>query len=253
MTVARGRLGSQELASVVRAAFGSRELVSVERLRGGSKKGVYRLMPDDRTTSIAYVWSADEDYWPDAAPQDHNDPFGHATGLGLFEAAHAALSATGVRVPQVIMLDSSKRLLAGDVAVVEDVRGGTLEALWEHDPHRAQHVLARLGDVVRTMHHTQRDQYGRLGADRPGGTDPVEHVVLRRALDHLAQAAARVEAIAAVERRLADLLDERHAAVATRAEYGLIHGELGADHVLIDDHDQPVLIDIESAMLFDIE
>ena len=38
-----------------------------------------------------------------------------------------------------------------------------------------------------------------------------------------------------------------------RGRYGLIHGELGPDHVLIDGHGQPVLIDIEGVMFFDVE
>lgn len=253
MTETRGLLGNQELAGVARAAFGARELVSVERLRGGSKKGVYRLTLDDQTTSIAYVWNAAENYWPDAATEDQDDPFGHASGLGLFATAHEELSALGVRVPEIVLLDHSKTLVAGDVAVVEDVRGGTLEALCEHDRPGARDVLARLGDVIRAMHRTRRDRYGRPGSGTSGDTDSAEHVVFRRAVTDLAEAAARVEEIAAVEHPLADLLDERHAAVAPRAEYGFIHGELGGDHVLVDDQGQPVLIDIEGAMFFDVE
>lgn len=38
-----------------------------------------------------------------------------------------------------------------------------------------------------------------------------------------------------------------------RSQYGLIHGELGPDHVLVDRHGQPVLIDIEGLMFFDVE
>ncbi|MEV6872104.1 phosphotransferase [Amycolatopsis sp. NPDC051128] len=253
MVEIRGWLGDGELSGVVRAAFGERGLVSVERLRGGSKKGVYRLVLDDRTTSIAYVWNADEDYWPDAATQDRSDPFGHASGLDLFETAHAALSSIGVRIPRVVMVDRSRSLLAGEVAVLEDVRGGTLEALCERDPRRAGRVSARLGEVVRAMHDSRRDRYGRPGADRAGGTDPVERIVLRRALGHLGEAAARVDRIAAVEDRLLGLVHDRYAAVAPRTEYGLIHGELGPDHVLVDDCDEPVLIDIEGVMFFDVE
>jgi phosphotransferase family enzyme len=253
MAEIRRWLGNGELSGVVRAAFGERELVSVQRLRGGSKKGVYRLVLDDRTTGIAYVWNADEDYWPDAASPDWRDPFGHASGLALFETAHAALSSIGVRIPRVVMLDRSRSLLAGEVAVLEDVRGGTLEALWERDPRRAGRVSARLGDVVRAMHDSRRDRYGRPGVDRAGGVDPVEQIVLHRALRHLAEAAARVDRIAAVEQRLLGLLRDRCAAVAPRTEYGFIHGELGPDHVLVDHHDEPVLIDIEGAMFFDVE
>ncbi|MBE1496035.1 hypothetical protein H4696_003135 [Amycolatopsis lexingtonensis] len=249
----RGQLGKGELSGVVRAAFGERALVSVERLRGGSKKGVYRLVLDDRTTCVAYVWNADENYWPEAVSQDESDPFGHASGLDLFEAAHTALSSIAVRIPRVVMVDRSRSLLAGEVAVLEDVRGGTLEALQERGPRRAGHVLARLGDVVRAMHDCRRDRYGRPGVGRAGGADPVEQVVLRRAVGHLAEATARVDRIAAAEGRLLDLLHERCAAVAPRAEYGFVHGELGPDHVLVDDRDEPVLIDIEGAMFFDVE
>jgi hypothetical protein len=253
MTGTRGHLQRQDLLGIARAAFGRRELASVERLRGGSKKGVYRLTLDDDTTSIAYVWNSHEDYWPDPADQDPADPFGHATGLDLFEAAHTALSTVGVRAPRILLVDRSGSLVEGDVAVLEDVRRGTLEALSERDPLRAEPVLARLGDAVRAMHRHRRDWYGRPGAGQPTSKDPVEQLVLRRALGHLGGAAARVDRLAAAEHRLANLLQERRAAVAPRTEYGLIHGELGPDHVLVDDHDQPVFIDIEGAMFFDVE
>ncbi|MEU0751347.1 hypothetical protein ABZ476_33950, partial [Streptomyces albogriseolus] len=41
--------------------------------------------------------------------------------------------------------------------------------------------------------------------------------------------------------------------MAPRTEHGLIHGELGPDHVLVDASGHPVLIDIEGAMFFDVE
>jgi hypothetical protein len=238
-------LTSDELRPVAHAAFDGRELVAVDRLRGGSKKGVYRLTMDDDTTAIAYVWHADEDSWPDAGDQDPDDPFGHASGPDLFATAHAALSAIGVRVPRMIMGP-----VGGEVAVLADVHGSLAE-LCERDPRRAEPVLARLGDTVRTMHRHRRDWYGRPGAGRP--TEPPEHVVLRRALDQLAESAARVERITTVRQRIADTLLARHAAIRPRTEYGLIHGELGPDHVLVDKVDQPVLIDIEGIMFFDVE
>ncbi|MFD1146171.1 phosphotransferase family protein [Saccharothrix hoggarensis] len=239
----RRHLGVDDLRDVARAAFGTRGLVSAERLRGGTKKGVYRLRSADGASAIAYVWHPDEDFWPDA-PGDPEDPFRHASGLGLFEDAHARLTAVGVRVPRLLLREPGGRL--GDVAVVEDVRGGTLERLIARDPRRAEAVLARLGTAVRAMHAAATTD--------PARHDGVEHVVLRRALAHLAEAAARVDRIADAAERLADLLRSRHAAVVPRSRFGLVHGELGPDHVLVDaDLDEPVLIDIEGVMAFDVE
>ncbi|MFD6171287.1 hypothetical protein [Streptomyces coeruleorubidus] len=82
MTRTRRPLTRTELAPLARAALGpGRTLTGVERLRGGTKKGVYRLTLDDDSTAVAYVWSADEDYWdqPDPDPQD---VFSHGTGRG---------------------------------------------------------------------------------------------------------------------------------------------------------------------------
>lgn len=149
------------------------------------------------------------------------------------------------------MIDDSGSLVAGEVAVVEDIRRGTLEDWCERDPKRAEYTLARLGDAVHVMHHHRATGYGRPGDDSSG--TPIEKIVLNRALNQLSRSATRVDRIAAVEQRLADTLRQRHAAVTARTQYGLIHGELGPDHVLVGDHDEPVLIDIEGIMYFDIE
>ncbi|MBQ1074349.1 phosphotransferase [Micromonospora sp. C31] len=242
------------------AAFGrGQALVSAQRLTGGTKKGVYRLALEDGSTGIAYVWHPAEDYWPVQAAPASDDPFGHATGAGLFAAAHREFVAAGVRVPG-LLLAPTAGLLPGEVAVVEDVQGGNLQDLRRRDPRRAGVVLARLGDAVRAMHSRSRDRYGRPGLDRPAsgrpgpaGGRPVQRIILDRALDDLAEAAARVERIAAARDRLAVALAERYAAVAPRSRYGLIHGELGPDHVLVDDQDRPVLIDIEGAVFLDVE
>ncbi|WP_121398718.1 phosphotransferase family protein [Micromonospora sp. M71_S20] len=183
---------------------------------------------------------------------ERDDPFGHATGAGLFAAAHREFTAAGVRVPR-LLLAPTAGLLPGEVAVVQDVRGGTLQDLRRRDPRRAGVVLARLGDAVRSMHARRRDRYGRPGLDGPTPGRPVERIVLDRALRDLTEAAARVERIAAVRDRLADALAERCAAVTPRSRYGLIHGELGPDHVLVDERDRPVLVDIEGAVFLDVE
>lgn len=230
-------LGVADLASVAQAAFG-RELRGVDRLRGGTKKGVYRLSMDDDTTGVVYVWRASEDYWPAHEP----DPlFGHASGRDLFLTAHTALAEADVAVPRLILVDS-------DVVVVEDLGGEFLETLLLEG--RGTTALDRLYADLRSLHSVRSPRYGRLATlfDSP----PVPDVVLKRALGHLAECCARVPRIAAERSRLETALLERHAAIAPRSEYGLIHGELGPDHVLVVD-DRPVLIDIEGLMFFDVE
>lgn len=134
MTVTRRPRTRDELAPLARAALGpARTLTAVARLRGGSKKGAYRLFLDDGSTAVAYVWDPAEDYW-DAAPADPRDSFSHASGLDLFTAAYDRLTALGIRTPRLLFADRSHTHLPSDVAVVEDVRGGSLEDLLHAHP-----------------------------------------------------------------------------------------------------------------------
>jgi hypothetical protein len=200
--------------------------------------------------------------------------FGHASGLGLFAAASQRLAQAGVRVPLVYLTDASRALYPADIALVEDVRGGTLEELLAADPSAAAPVMERLGEMLRSMWGQRAARVGRVadvppsgdsaaGAPRTPGTVEVEvevgggasseRIVLERALRQLAGAADRVPGVAAARPRLDETLRALAASVRPRASYGLIHGELGPDHVSIDDRGQPVVVDIEGAMYFDVE
>jgi hypothetical protein len=204
---------------------------------------VYRLTYADSTTVIRYLWAATENYWP-PDPSSSDGVFADASGPGLFLGAHALLDSLAVRVPRVYQVD-------GNAALVEDVPGGTLEALLERDPEAGRACVDRLAAAVRVLHGETAPGYGRLAAlvDDP----PAPDVVLDRALRHLDEASRRVERIGAVRDALTDRLHALHGHVAPRAGYSLIHGELGPDHVLVDASGAPVLIDIEGLMYFDVE
>ncbi|NYI04540.1 phosphotransferase family protein [Allostreptomyces psammosilenae] len=254
-------VGREQLAGVARAALGAtRRLVAVERLRGGSKKGVYRLHLDDDSTAICYSWDAAENYWPsaptDPAGGDHADPFSPATGLDLLQAAHERLTAAGVRTPRVHLADRSRAHFPADVAVVEDVRGGTLEALLQHDPRAARATMARLREALEAMREQRGPRFGKVALVDAGGSSrglSCEQTLLDRALADLAEASARDRRLAEPRDRMADVLRELAAAVRPREDFALVHGELGPDHVLVDPQGAPVLIDIEGLMYFDVE
>lgn len=236
------------LTGAVRAGLGGgRRIGGVERLRGGSKKGVYRLAFDDGSTVVAYLWDAAEDYWPDRGEaRDDSDPFAHASGVDLFLAAHRHLDALGIRVPRLHWADA-------EIALVEDVRGGTLEALLDRDPERARPAMRRLAEILETMRRQRGPGFGKVAfpPGRAGGS--CEEVVLGRALGDLAEAASRDARMAAAHDRVRDVVHDLAAAVPPRSRHGLVHGELGPDHVLVDELGDPVLIDVEGLMFFDVE
>jgi hypothetical protein len=248
------------LRPVVRAALGrGRALLRVERLAGGSKKGAYRLTLDDGGTALLYAWDDSEDYWQGVLPEgadDPADPFSHASGLAPFEAAARRLAAAGVRCPEILFTDRSRALYPADIAVVEDVTGGSLEALLATDPVAARRPLAVVAEWLAAMAAVRSPAYGKVAFVDAGGRSrgtSCEAVMLDRAQAELAEIAGRDQRAAAARSRLAETLWSLAAPVEPRAFSSLVHGELGPGHVLLDRRGDPVLIDIEGAMYFDAE
>jgi aminoglycoside phosphotransferase (APT) family kinase protein len=255
-----GAIDADSLRDVVRTALGADHRISgVTALRGGSKKGVYRVTCTGGATVIVYIWDDTHDHWPvgpNPQPDDGSNPLAHASGLDLFVAAHERLSTLGVRTPHVALVDASQRSFPSDIAIVEDVTGRSLEALLQEAPQAATPIIDELADLVERMHRSTDQRFGRVAVLAAGGhsaANSCQQLVVDSALRNLRDAAARDTRIGAaheaLERRLLDLA----AAVIPRDEHGLIHGELGPDHVLIDSAGHPVLIDIEALMQFDVE
>ncbi|MER6956650.1 phosphotransferase [Streptomyces sp. NPDC000618] len=218
---------------------------------------MYRLVMDDATTAIAYLWDAAENYWPAAEGDDDlTDPFSPGLGLDLFEAAHARLHALGVHVPAIRLVDRDGAHCPADLAIVEDLPGETLEQLLERDPRTAAPVMTRLGEALDAMRRHRAPTYGKVAVVDGGGASrgtSCEGVVLDRALRDLAEAASRDPRIAKARDRLEERLSRLAAAVRPRAQYAVVHGELGPDHVRVDADGNPVVIDIEGSMYFDVE
>jgi hypothetical protein len=77
--------------------------------------------------------------------------------------------------------------------------------------------------------------------------------MLDQALAQLEEIAARDRRAAGAQGRLGEMLHSLAEPIEPRAAWALVHGELGPDHVLLDRHGEPVLIDIEGAKYFDVE
>ncbi|MET9122508.1 phosphotransferase [Streptomyces sp. NPDC004528] len=218
---------------------------------------MYRLVMDDASTAVAYLWADAENHWPAAEGDDDlTDPFSPGLGLALFQAAHTRLDRLGVRVPAVRLVDRDGAGCPADLAIVEDLRGENLEELLARDPRAAAPVMARLAESLEAMRSHRAPAYGKVAVVDGGGTSrgtSCEGVVLDRALRDLAEAASRDPRIAGSRDRLEERLLDLAAAVRPRAEHSVVHGELGPDHVLVDQDGRPAVIDIEGAMYFDVE
>ncbi|MET9870284.1 phosphotransferase [Streptomyces sp. NPDC006386] len=254
--LARRPLTRTDLTPLARAALApGRTLTGVERLRGGTKKGVYRLFLDDGSTAVAYVWSADEDYWDQPDP-DPRDPFSHGMGLDLFQAAHDRLAAAGVRTPRLLYADATHTHLPADAAVVEDLTGGSLEDALARDPREAPRLMDRMAELLATLHSHTGPRFGKVAVVDQGGAShgvSCEQRITDGALRSLAEAARREPRAAAVRRELEETVHALAAEVRPRDRHTLIHGELGPDHVLLTSDGEPALIDIEGLMYFDVE
>ena len=251
---------AEGLRPVVRAAFGGgRRLLRAERLGGGSKKGAYRLTMGDGGTALVYAWDDSEDYWQSVLPEgadDPADPFSHASGLALFEAAARCLSSAGVRCPEILFTDRSRALYPADIAVVEDVTGGSLEALLDKDPMAAERPLSVLADWLAAMSAVRSSSPGKVAFVDAGGRSvwtSCERATLGRALAELSEVAGRDRRVAGAQGRIEKMLHSLAEPIEPRAAWALVHGELGPDHVLLDHRGEPVLIDIEGAKYFDVE
>lgn len=250
----------ERLSGLVTEVFGTdRSIVTATRLPNGSKKGVYRLVLDDAATAIVYIWDPAEDYWHDVQGAEHADPadtFSHASGLDLFEAAVQRLDSLDVRCPRLLFADRGRGLYPADIAVVEDIRGGTLEALLERDPDAAREPLAALAQALRRMHDHPAPRFGKVAVVEQGlpvNGESGAHVILDRALADVEEAAGRDDRVRAGRSALIDTLHDLASRVTAPPRVGLIHGELGPDHVLVAADGAPVLIDIEGVAYFDIE
>jgi hypothetical protein len=256
--MARRVVTREDLAGAAHAALGAdRNITEVTRLAGGTTKGVYRLAMDDRATVIAYVWGDSENYWPEA-PNDNDvaDPFSMGNSINLFVAAHSRLGSLGLRVPEIYMLDRDRAYFPADIMILEDFPGEDLLAFWERDPVAAEPTLARLREGLSAMRDFRGRAPGKVSFIDAGGTPhwpTSEAAVLALGLRCVIEAAERDGRIADNRDRLNDRLYELFAAVGPRAEYSVVHGELGLDHVLVDGDGNPVIIDIEDLMYFDVE
>jgi hypothetical protein len=184
------------------------------------------------------------------------DPFSPGSGLDLFEPAWTRMNALGLRVPELYLLDRDRSHYPADLAVVEDFPGEDLMRFLARDPRAAAPTIAQLAETLDAMRLYRAPAYGKVAVIDAGGSSHAtscEEAALDFGLRCLADAAARDSQVASARDHLEERLRTLAAAVRPRAEYSVVHGELGLDHVMVDRDGRPVVIDIDNLMYFDVE
>ncbi|WP_208589875.1 phosphotransferase [Gracilibacillus suaedae] len=220
-------------------------------MHGGTQKVVYKIECSNGFSCVLYVWDLTMNYFSEEKADE--DTTEQSYGSDLFELNNKYLTQQGIRTPTLYNLNNEKSRYSFDYALVEYVDGQKAEAYFHHPDSVIQDKLfQRLGDLVTSMHANERYTYGKL--NHSGANTKNCHLLkMENAKRQLSYASQYMESIRTNHSRLLNTLHQLESRIEPRSRYGFIHGELGPDHVLVNDHLEPYLIDIEGASFFDIE
>jgi len=141
------------LGDRARTELGGRRYTALARALYPTNRD-YRAPVDDssvigpvRDDAECYLLAGGADVGNDTA-----DPFADASGADLFAVSHGYLQSLGVRTPELYLLDTSRVEFPADIAVVEDIGGGTLQEHWQRQPDDVGRLTAKLGEMLQAMH-----------------------------------------------------------------------------------------------------
>lgn len=222
------------------------------RMHGGAQKVVYKIECSNKFTCVLYVWDLAASYFQEE--QTSPDINGRWYGSDLFEMNTKFLTQHGIRTPILYYLNTERQQCHLDYALVEYVEGQKAEDYFQHtNPLVQDQIFQQLGDMLSNMHAIQRAGYGKLNHEAINEDEKCHLIQLKDAESLLGYASHHLDSINNNHHKLLDTLHKFEANICSRASYGFIHWELGPDHVLVNDALEPVLIDIEGAMFYDLE
>ncbi|WP_141500089.1 phosphotransferase [Paenibacillus luteus] len=217
---------------------------------GGAQKVVYKIECTNGFVCMLYIWDMASNYFQEeieAEPEDER-----SFGSGRFEANHAFLCQHGIRTPALYYLNKERHRYAFDYAVVEYVDGQDAAHYLNSDAETYQIVFERIGSMLGHMHGLESPTYGRI-QDKGRSNDCCYLKELADAKLSLSYAAAYISEIETKQEKLLNQLNELAARIGSRQRYSFIHGELGPDHVMVNEKLEPYVIDIEGCLFYDLE
>lgn len=245
-------LDKVDLQDYARKVFGAGYVVDqVSKMHGGAQKVVYKIDFCNGFSCALYVWDLSMNYFQEEIAAD--DMHAKSYGSDLFALNNKYLTELGIRTPALYDLNTERNRYSFDYALVEYIEGHKAEVYFDHSDSRVRdRVFQQLGEMLASMHATERPCYGNAYTNVMSMGE-CHLLQMENAKAQLAYASQYIDSLRDHQSKLLDTLHELESRIQPRTRYGFIHGELGPDHVLVNERLEPYLIDIEGAMFFDIE
>jgi hypothetical protein len=245
-------LGQTDLQDYIEKVFGtSYEVVNVSKMHGGAQKVVYKVDCSNGFSCILYVWDLTMNHFKEEI--ENGDIHTRSYGGNLFELNNKYLIQQGIKTPIIYDLNRDRNRYPYDYALVEYVDGEKAEYYFHHsDSSIKDKIFQRIRNMLMDMHANERNIYGKANQSEMN-SEKCHHFQMRSAKLDLVYSCQHIASMRANHSKLLDKLYELESKIEARNRYVFIHGELGPDHILINEKFEPYLIDIEGAEFFDIE
>lgn len=185
-------------------------------------------------------------------------PFQSDESLAIGAWAHERLADTGVPVPEVHVVDLSRRFCPFDYAIVEEARGMSLSR-YDHVGDLILPLLGRLARHLARIHEEVIEGFGRLvvGPARPGTVREARgrlgswraHVMPR--LEEHLESCERAGLVGRVDARRIDRAFVELAGLLDLTSARLLHGDLNNQNALADGSEISGIIDWDDALAGD--
>lgn len=239
----------QFMTQKVKEVFGHvHELQSMERLLGGAQKHTYLAKTQKGFQFVIYIWDKSTSYF---SYDEEKDVF-LSSSAKLFELNNRKMREVGVRVPKLYYMNRSRNEQQYAYAFVEYIEGVDMDEIINNKPHRLASVLASLKENVEKLHQVKGEAVGQVGQLQNDDFN-----IIRFSLEGVKKDVAYLMEVDPLNQNIYEVLAEKVTQLANkikpRKAYTFIHGELGPNHVMVNENDEAFLIDIEGAKYGDVE
>ena len=240
----------QELSLNAKRVFGEDYIVEkIDRLYGGAQKGTYKVQCINGFTFVLYIWDKSASFF--SKYENKNDIF-RSSGANLFLASHKVFKDNNVPMQKLYYIDMTKEIYAFDYAFVQYISGKEIETYMDKSESEVKQLFIKLGDSIRKLHRIKRSFAGTVDAPKKEEFKCEEYILsnIESEMNYLIE---NCDEIAFKEKEIKQAYKDLYKNIKPRKQYVFIHGELGPNHVFVDENKNIVFIDIECAKYFDKE